>query len=82
MLLRRDLLELIIGLAVIVHHALAELLHVLAGRFLSCKLAQFYFGQSTCGRLLYEGFVGYGGSRRVLSRHGCSIRIFVLLRDG
>src|SRR5581483_483162 len=85
-----QLLQLVVRLGMIVHHALTEFLDLVIRRFLRSKLPKFYFGQSTFGRLLYEcpiggielpGIAGCGGSWRILpSGVGTCVRNTRVLR--
>src|SRR5262245_36340552 len=65
-LLAGEQLELIVCLAVIVHHALTEFLHVVTGSLFRGKLSEFYFCQSTFSRLLGEVLVGWAQLREAL----------------
>ena len=53
-----ELLELMVGLSMVIHHSPPKLLHFVAGRLLGCQLAQLNFSQAVFRGFLDEILVG------------------------
>jgi hypothetical protein len=82
-LLGRPTLQLLAGLAMVIDHSLAELLHVRIGRLARGEFAEIDLGHSTDRGLLHKSLIGGGqtsGGRRVLLRRWLWLGSFRLCR--